>query len=221
MEDLYSYPLNNGTDRSLHFLRESATAITADQSIPKNPGLKVVNLSNWIVASGSAVSYEPNSVYDSFTTEQTLTFTIDEEMNRLRRASEEGKAEDFVCLYRRMDWSFRPGLDYIKAIKLALAAGAPLMARHLANEGSARFPDNLELVKMSSLLAPPKVIGLQPAEPTNAQNILWLKAHSEEYRGRWIALRGGELLASAETFHALTLQIGNPKNTGILVTRIY
>jgi hypothetical protein len=46
----------------------------------------------------------------------------------------------------------------------------------------------------------------------------WLKAHSEEYAGRWVALRDDELVAVADTFDQLHAKIGSL--SGVLVTLV-
>lgn len=47
---------------------------------------------------------------------------------------------------------------------------------------------------------------------------LWLKEHSEEYVGRWVALRDDELVAVADSFPELRSQL--PSLSGVLVTLV-
>jgi hypothetical protein len=46
----------------------------------------------------------------------------------------------------------------------------------------------------------------------------WLKAHSKEYAGRWVALRDDELVAVADSFSELRSQL--PSLSGVLVTLV-
>lgn len=46
----------------------------------------------------------------------------------------------------------------------------------------------------------------------------WLKEHSEEYVGRWVALRDDELVAVADSFPELRSQL--PSLAGVLVTLV-
>lgn len=46
----------------------------------------------------------------------------------------------------------------------------------------------------------------------------WLKEHSEEYAGRWVALRDDELVAVADSFAELRSQL--PSLSGVLVTLV-
>jgi hypothetical protein len=55
-----------------------------------------------------------------------------------------------------------------------------------------------EIAKWASILEPPRC--LPPSRPRNPENLrgneAWLRAHAARYFGRWVALRGGELLGS-------------------------
>jgi hypothetical protein len=86
------------------------------------------------------------------------------------------------------------------AVRLALATGATETARDLAREGSQRHPANAELGALARLLAPPRVLeGEIPPQPGTRANQEWLRAHSAEHGGSWVALRDGELVASARS----------------------
>jgi len=145
---------------------------------------------------------------------------IDYEMLRLEAAAQSGNEQAFVAAYHSMEWSGRTSDDYIKAIQWALAAGTYLAARHLAAKGAERYPDHAELQKYAHVLAPPTVIrrGLPP-DPSLRANRDWLMRRSDQFRGRWVALRNGELLGSAPSLQSLTQQIGDTK--GILLTKVY
>jgi len=117
-----------------------------------------------------------------------------------------------------VDWSERTEGDFETAVRLALAAGAHGSARVLSAQGFAAFPESAILKKMATLLGPPRV-GL-PAEPSVAANQQWMRAHWEEYRGCWVALRDGNLLAVAPTLREIEQQVGPIRNSGIFVTRI-
>ncbi|MCI0394981.1 MAG: hypothetical protein L0322_08570, partial [Chloroflexi bacterium] len=97
-----------------------------------------------------------------------------------------------------------------------------LVARNLALEGAERYPDHVELQKMARILAPPKVtVSKRPPDPGIKGNMAWLNTHWDEYKGQWVALRGGQLLAMADSFEGIIDQVGPIKNTGILVTKLW
>jgi len=149
----------------------------------------------------------------------------DTSMAVLRAAAEKSDVYDvsaFVRAYKSMDWDERSADDFTEAVRLALNIGAHLIARELAMTGVQHFPDHPELQKMAYILAPPKVtVADRPPDPSARGNMAWLKRHWDDYRGKWVALRGGELLAVADSLDGLVEQVGEIKNTGIMVTPIW
>lgn len=104
-------------------------------------------------------------------------------------------------------------------IKDALRRGDVIKARHIAAKGSQQYPKHLELQEYNRVLAPPRILNreMPPTSGVRA-NHNWLKAHQQDYRGRWIALRHGELVGVAESLHTLTNKLETIK--GILLTRV-
>jgi hypothetical protein len=143
-------------------------------------------------------------------------------MGRPVAAAEMSDEQALARLVSAIDWSRRPAADFARAIRLALDVGAHRTARQLAAKGVKRFPDSAELATYAELLGPARVLTTDlPADPQVAAETEWLKGHGPEYRGQWVALRGGELLAAAPTLEELVAQIGNPKGRDILVTMVY
>ena len=105
-----------------------------------------------------------------------------------------------------------------KAIQFALQAGAHLAARNLASQGAIQHADNAELCRQAEILAPAKIIrrGVAPAS-VHQQNRDWLRANEDRHRGQWVALRNGELLATAESMDALIPKLDENRK-GILLT---
>ncbi|MEW5986556.1 MAG: hypothetical protein AB1791_07990 [Chloroflexota bacterium] len=157
--------------------------------------------------------------------EVPLEIAPDEVMAQLEKAAAASDPYDvsaFVTAVKAVDWDSRPAADFVRAVYLALNAGAHLTARHLAMAGAARFPDHAELQKMAYILAPPKAtVSKSGPHPENKGNMAWLKENWDTYRGRWVALRGGQLLAVADSLDGLVAQVGEIRNTSILVTSIW
>jgi hypothetical protein len=169
----------------------------------------------------SGSSTGTSSAYDYMSREITFNSLPDLQMAQLEAFAEIGSEEAFVSIANAIDWSERSSDDFENAIRLALLVGAHLKARNLALEAVDYFPDNIELQKFSRMLAPPRVIKVDiPANPNLRANRDWLVTHANEYRGRWIALRGGELLASALSLKEIIDQVGDLKNREILVTQV-
>jgi len=142
----------------------------------------------------------------------------DDAMTLLRAAADSGDEEMFVKAMGYMNWSQRSEETFVEAVRLALRAGAHRAARELAVEGVQRYPGNSRLQKMSRLLGPPRVLRDDlPPVPSLRANKAWMETHATEYRGQWIALREGELIASAPTARELRSEVGDLKNT--LITR--
>lgn len=124
-----------------------------------------------------------------------------------------GRAEEV------MDWTGHPPDDFIHAINLALKIGAFMVARRISQKGAKLHPDNEAVQLHARVLAPPKILRTDlPPDPGVKANMRWLKEHSSEYRGRWIALKHGDLLDSDDSFEGLIAR--QPVKSGVLVTRI-
>jgi len=162
------------------------------------------------------------SAYSSFTREYTSISNPDEEMAGLVAAAEASDERAFIEVTETINWSTRSASDYVKAIRLAISAGVHLKARHLATEGAKRYPANIELNKMSRILAPPQILSSSlPPRPDAGADMQWLRTHGDEFRGQWVALKAGDLLRSASTFDEIIQMVGNPRGRNILVTKVY
>ena len=152
------------------------------------------------------------------------TSTAADWVRDLRAAADAGDELAFVQIMRAVNWDERTEDDFEAAVRLALAAGAHGAARVLADRGFAAFPESVMLQKMATILAPPRVIGVHPVDPSVAAsrqaNQQLMRVHWEKYRGCWVALRDGNLLAAAPTLREIEQQVGEVRNSGIFVTRI-
>lgn len=136
---------------------------------------------------------------------------------RLGEAARAGNESAFLEILKEARWQGRPVLDFIRAIQFAFEAGAHIAARQISAEGARLHPDNAELQKQAYILSPPKIIvRTATAGTSHRANRDWLKAHTDEYRNQWVALRDGELLGTASSMEALVEQVGETK--GILLT---
>jgi len=140
-------------------------------------------------------------------------------MGLLEGAAESEDESVFLSIAKAIDWTTRLPEDLLRAIHLALRVGAFSKARELSAEGVRLYPHNPELQKYARLLAPPKVVrsDLAPT-PSVKANRNWLKEHIQSYKGRWVALRNGELQGAANSLDELVEQLGDTK--GMLLTRV-
>ena len=137
----------------------------------------------------------------------------------LEIAAEAGDETAFVRAAGEVDWPQCPAADFARAVHLSLAVGAHLLARNLADYGHRLHSQHGELAKMARILAPPRVVRADlPPDPSVRANLEWLRANAAQYRGQWIALRDGVLVASAPTARELEVQL--PATDGFFLTRV-
>ncbi|MGO9061556.1 MAG: hypothetical protein ACLQU2_29905 [Candidatus Binataceae bacterium] len=137
----------------------------------------------------------------------------------LEQAAKANDVRSFVAATAAVDWGMCQSSDFIRAIDLALSLGAFAVARDISEKGHRKYPKHPGLRRHASVLASPKILRTDlPVDQTVGKNESWLKKHSREFRGRWIALRNGELLGSADTLSDLTSKVG--KTPEMLLTLI-
>jgi hypothetical protein len=119
----------------------------------------------------------------------------------LAEAANAADSQAFIAACECMDWSLARADDYLRAVQLALAAGAQISAREIAIEGATHFPEHAELAKAARILAPPRVIQSEYSSDREAMqlNRQWLDAHGAEFKGQWVAVSAGRFVASATT----------------------
>lgn len=143
---------------------------------------------------------------------------VDQDLLDLEFAAERHDVDLFGYFSIAIDWSKRPAADFVAAILLALQTGAHAEARRLALVGREVHPYAPKLDHMSRTLAPARVIGVVPARPSARLNHQWLAQNRQPYVGRWVALRDGELLASAASVKELRDQLANVRD--VFITRV-
>jgi len=167
------------------------------------------------------LSYEPLSItiLESETRRGDVP-SQDKIIDRLANIARSGDEKSFVKVASEIDWSQRSDDDFLSAIRMALQVGAHLKARKLALQGAEQYPEHSELLNFARILAPPKVtISNEPPDPTLRLNRDWLRDHSDEYHGRWVALKAGQLLAVGDSPKELNERLGDTKK--VLLTKVY
>ena len=112
--------------------------------------------------------------------------------------------------------------EFIKAADVEFERGDWNGAWKVAVEGLKYHPDHAELKKYAHILAPPKVTSVdRGGHPEVRANREWMKENRARYRGQWVAIKNGQLLATGNSHDEVIAQVGPIKNTGILVTKVY
>jgi hypothetical protein len=88
--------------------------------------------------------------------------------------------------------------DFVRAIRSFLANAQAGAARQAAARGAVSFPDDLRLQKANRVLNPSRIVSRPATAPDRTGEFAWLRKHSAEFRGSWVALMGEELLSSGE-----------------------
>lgn len=142
----------------------------------------------------------------------------------LEWAAEAGDESAFLELAASLDWDDGfSATDAAYVVRLALRAGAHLYARDFSSRAAKRYPYAAELRRMAAVLAPPRVIRRMPAQDEALEmNRRWLEDHGAEYRALWVALRRGQLLASAVSLQELRQALPGQAmpSSDMLITRV-
>jgi Family of unknown function (DUF5678) len=90
--------------------------------------------------------------------------------------------------------------SFLEEIHAIINSGTLRGAREVAERGLALYPDHPELKRAHYALRPFEVrvnpdLKIDDPRP----NYEWLKKHSDEYRGKWVGLDAGELVAATDT----------------------
>lgn len=146
----------------------------------------------------------------------------DKQMALLEAAAIVDNVAQFTDIYRSMNLDDRPENDIVSIVQLALSIGAIALAEVACKYGLTRFPNHDELKKMRTIFEPPRITVSRRRPPAGIRaNTEWLTAHGDEYRGKWVALRAGSLVASANSIDELLKLTGDVRGTDILITPVH
>lgn len=123
--------------------------------------------------------------------------------SRRARAGERSAGRDT----RRKKSLLAPGAspeDILDQIR-ALVTDNPLVARRMAVEAAAQFPNHEGLRTAHRVLNVGKAsVNSGGTEPSTTEEFDWLRRAPESVRGKWVALVGQELVGMADTLTELT-----------------
>lgn len=136
-------------------------------------------------------------------------------------AAESNARSAFVHLVEKTDWQTRTPEELREALDLSLSLDMVPLARELANLGTRLFPENKIFARAAYVIAPPQVVGTQPAGPVKLEaSKRWLNENAGNFHGVWVAVREGKLLGTAPTLKKLLELIGPENNTsGTIVVK--
>lgn len=147
---------------------------------------------------------------------------IEEVLPLLGKYAQAGERQQFVALVEVMDWSGCRPEELLRVIDLALSLELANLAIKLAQRGKRLFPRHKRIQRAAQVLAPP--VGREAAmshPKTFGASQVWLREHATEYRGRWVAVHEGELVATARSLQELATEIGEDEDTAnILISKV-
>ncbi len=156
-------------------------------------------------------------------TNQTQTTTTTPNMEGDLQAALAGHLDraTFQAVIERVNWSEHPPVELMQAIQVALQLELIRLAYRLAETGHQLFPEDPTLATAAHVIAPPKIIAVNvPPRPTLGPTMQWLRDHSHEYSGLWVALYNGELLGTAKKRAELVESLNIDLTSLDMLTRI-
>jgi len=112
--------------------------------------------------------------------------------------------------------------EFVTAMRSELKNGDFYAAQKLSFQAIEQYPDHEVVKKLAYLLAPSVVtVDRNPPSTDRQANRDWIEFHRMQYRGRWIALKDGKLLADGKNIDEIAEQLGEIRNKGIFVTALY
>jgi hypothetical protein len=94
-------------------------------------------------------------------------------------------------------------VPYLALVRTLLERDEIAAARNVLDTVTLDVLDQPETRRLKRLLAPPRVTVSLARDVDRMREYRWLRDHWQEYRGRWVAVDGGTVLASAGSLKEL------------------
>lgn len=109
---------------------------------------------------------------------------------------------------------------FLEEIRRIINSGTLRGAREVAERGLALFPDHAELKRLHHALRPFAKARVAVGVPNSfdpTPNYDWLKKNWSQYRGKWVGLDMGELVAASEDFGEVHRALQSRDHRGTLI----
>lgn len=111
--------------------------------------------------------------------------------------------------------------SFLEEIREIINSGTLRGAREVAERGLDLYPDHPELRHLHHVLRPFEVrVNPRGKVSDPRPSYEWLKRNSEKFRGKWVGLQDGELVAAADTLEEVLQAFGDRDPKGSLVHHI-
>ncbi len=101
--------------------------------------------------------------------------------------------------------------DFVRAIGSLLAGEQVIASRRMAARAAALFADHPWIKKANRVLNPGPIVAKPATAADRTREFAWLRQHSADYRGQWVALLGADLLASGPDIDELLREVRSRK----------
>lgn len=158
------------------------------------------------------------------TSATTVSHSEVDDLLRLQAAYDQimvGQAPDglYSRIVDEIEWSTKSETLFREAIQMAFTLEAAKVAYKLAVLGHQQFPDSSWMKWAEHVFAPPRLLDKHvPPVPGLDDSTKWLQEHANEYRGMWVAVLDGTLVANAPSRKALFEELGDIGDNPHLVT---
>jgi hypothetical protein len=116
----------------------------------------------------------------------------------VRRALRRGDVTEATAEIHRI-LERAPAAAFDRALQLAVELNLIDLARDLVARAVSRHPRDRKLEHWARVLAPPEVkLSSRKTESAQHAEWDWLREHGQEYRGKWVVLSAGKLVAANE-----------------------
>jgi len=110
---------------------------------------------------------------------------------------------------------------FAAAIKTYIELDRTDLARKWASQGRALYPNDQSLTRWNRLLTPPAARTVEITATTKSEEVGWLEANAQQYRGNWVVVARSELLGFGKTLtEALQMARSRGSITGALIHRV-
>jgi Family of unknown function (DUF5678) len=105
---------------------------------------------------------------------------------------------------------------YAVRVRALLEKDDVVHARALLREGLEHRPEDPELLELDAVLRPPRGKPRSFNDADRLPEFEWIAANRDSYRGQWVALDGGRLVAAASTLEELQSRLENRKGVSLV-----
>lgn len=112
--------------------------------------------------------------------------------------------------------------EFIQAIDNALNEGNFYQAKKISAEAVQAYPEHEKIKRYAQILASNNLPFYQLTSNADTLiNLNWVIQHRENYRGRWVALEKGRLIADGSSVDELFEQLGRERMNDLFYTVVY